>query len=107
MEETQVLKRPIITEKSLELTGQGKYTFEVDPKARKPEVARAVEKNFGVHVISVKTIKIKGKKRRFGPRRKEIRLSGYKKAIVKLKPGETIEVFAVPGGKKEEEGSKK
>lgn len=107
MEISQVLKRPIITEKSLELATQGKFSFEVDSRARKPEIAKAVEGAFGVHVVSVRTVNVRGKKRRFGPRRKEIELSGFKKAIVGLVPGETIEVFAVPGGKQEAKRSQK
>lgn len=97
MKQTQVLKRPVITEKSLMAATFGQYTFEVDTQAKKPEIARAIEKAFGVHVKSLKTINLKGKKRRFGRRRAEIALPDKAKAIAKLAQGEKIDLFSVPG----------
>jgi large subunit ribosomal protein L23 len=74
---------------------QGKYGFLVTPKANKIEIARAIEKKFNVHVVDVKTISHPGKtKTQF---RRSGRFTGktpsYKKAIVTLKKGETIELF--------------
>ena len=90
----QILKRPVITEKSLSLASTGKYTFEVSPKTRKEAIAKAVEQAFGVHVLDVRTINLKGKKRRSGPKRKATETSPTKKAIVRLAPGERMELFA-------------
>jgi len=72
-----------------------KYGFIVDPKANKIEIAKAIEKKFNVHVIDVKTIKHHGKtKTQFRRSGRFVgRTSKYKKAIVTLKEGETIELF--------------
>jgi large subunit ribosomal protein L23 len=91
-----ILIRPLITEKMTNLnTDLGKYGFVVNPKANKIEIAKAIEKKFDVHVVDVKTINHPGKtKTQF---RKSGRFVGrtakYKKAIVTLKEGETIELF--------------
>lgn len=92
----QILVKPLITEKMSNLSAeQGKYGFLVTPKANKIEIARAIEKKFNVHVVDVKTISHPGKtKTQF---RRSGRFTGktpsYKKAIVTLKKGETIELF--------------
>jgi len=86
-----VLKRPIITEKSTILAGQGKYVFEVDIRANKPQIKEAVELAFGVRVKSVNTMIVKGKRKRWG--RRLTRRPDWKKAIVTLQPGEKIELF--------------
>jgi large subunit ribosomal protein L23 len=91
-----ILIRPLITEKMTNLTAdQGKYGFLVNPKSNKIEIAKAIEKRFNVHVVSVRTINHPGKmKTQF---RRSGRFTGktakYKKAIVSLKEGETIELF--------------
>jgi large subunit ribosomal protein L23 len=91
-----VLISPLITEKMTNISAdQGKYGFLVNPKANKIEIAKAIENKFDVHVTSVKTInhqgKIKTQFRKSG--RFEGRTPKYKKAIVSLKEGETIEIF--------------
>lgn len=92
----EILVRPLITEKMTNLTTeQGKYGFLVNPKANKIEIAKAIEKKFEVHVVDVKTINHPGKiKTQF---RRSGRFTGktpkFKKAIVTLKEGETIELF--------------
>lgn len=77
-----LIKRPIITERSADLMAFKKYTFEVDPRANKSQIKDAIEEIFGVTVINVNTMNYKGKFKRFG------RHSGYtrkrKKAIVQL-----------------------
>lgn len=93
----QVLKRPIITEKALSLSTLGKYTFEVDKKATKAEIKKAVKNAFGVDAQAVQVIKVRGKTRRFGRRRKTISLSDWKKAIIQLAPGQKIDIYSVPG----------
>lgn len=91
MELTEVLRRPIITEKSNAMMAEGKYTFEVARRATKPEIRRAVETLFKVPVTEVRTIAMTGKQRRQG------RNVGYrpdwKKAIVTVADGKTIEFF--------------
>ncbi|ERJ12386.1 50S ribosomal protein L23 [Haloplasma contractile] len=88
-----VIKRPIITEKSSDMMAENKYTFEVDRNANKLEVKYAVEERFDVEVEKVNIMNVKPKKRRVG------RYQGYtpavKKAIVKLKEGNSIEIFEV------------
>ncbi len=86
----EIIKAPLVTEKSSALAQQGQYVFKVDPKANKVEIKNAIEKIFKVHVASISTINAKTKKRRVG------RYTGltnrYKKAIVKLAEGETIDL---------------
>ena len=86
-----IIKAPIITEKSASLSENGNIvTFSVDPKANKTQIKQAVEKIFNVKVESVNTINVKPKTKRVG------RYTGLtnrkKKAIVKLKEGSTIEL---------------
>jgi len=91
MEARDVLKRPIITEKSTDLISENKYTFEVDLRANKTQIKAAVEEIFNVEVEKVSTLRVKGKLRRMG--RHEGYTSDWKKAVVTLKPGHSIEVF--------------
>jgi large subunit ribosomal protein L23 len=86
-----VLLRPIITEKSTVLTAQDKYVFEVDIRANKPQIKEAVELAFNVRVAEVNTMRMKGKAKRFG--RKVTDMPDWKKAIVTLVPGDSIELF--------------
>ena len=92
MNAEQVIRRPLITEKStIERELQNIVTFEVDLRANKTEIRRAVEKLFDVQVLDVRTSRVKGKKRRVG------RNIGYrpnwKKARVRLREGDSIEFF--------------
>ncbi|MGY4691819.1 50S ribosomal protein L23 [Salibacterium sp. K-3] len=92
MEARDVIKRPVITERSADLMEEKKYTFEVDVKANKTQILKAVEEIFDVKVAKVNTMNYKGKFRRFG------RYTGYKpsrkKAVVTLTPdSEEIEFF--------------
>ena len=86
----EILKAPVITEKSQIAKSEGKYTFKVDPKATKLEIKEAIEKIFNVKVTSIRTMNVKPKKRRVG------RYTGlttrYKKAIVSLAEGQTIDL---------------
>ena len=88
---SDIIKRPIITEKSYKLMEERKYTFEVDRKSNKMEIKQAVEKIFDVSVDKVNTINVKPKKRRVG------RYTGLtnhkKKAIVTLAEGQKIADF--------------
>lgn len=88
-----IIKRPIITEKSSDLMAENKYTFEVDVKSNKIEIKKAVEEIFNVKVEKINIINVKPKAKRMG------RYQGYtsrvKKAIVKLAEGQTIELYEV------------
>ena len=86
-----VLIRPIITEKSTVLTGQDKYVFQVDIRANKNQVKEAVELAFSVRVTDVNTMTMKGKPRRFG--RRVTLQPAWKKAVVTLAAGDSIELF--------------
>lgn len=87
-----VVESPMLTEKSMDLSQVGKYTFRVAKDANKIEIADAVHTIFKVDVVKVNTMTVKGKKRRMG-RFPEGRTSDWKKAIVTLKPGQTITMF--------------
>lgn len=88
----QVLKRPLITEKStLEKEQHNKLLFEVNRSANKIEIKQAVEQIFKVDVLQVRTVNVKGKNKRVG--RHMTRTSDWKKAVVTIKPGQRVEFF--------------
>ncbi len=88
----QIIIKPIITEKSMGIKETSNVvTFEVHPKANKSEIKKAVEQLFGVKVLSVNTMNVKGKTKRF--RFVQGKKKDWKKAMVKLKPGDTIDLF--------------
>lgn len=92
MDPYQIIKRPIITEKSGKLARlYNQYTFEVDRRANKVQIKQAVEEAFEVDVLGVNTYIVPGKRRRWG--RRVIRKPAWKKAIVTLYPGQKIEGF--------------
>ena len=91
MEAREIIIRPLITEKSTTLMAEGKYVFEVAKAANKIEIAKAVSEIFKVKVADVNTINVECKKKRMG--RFVGKRSDFKKAIVKLAAGETIEFF--------------
>ena len=87
----EVLKKPIVSERSMGLTEHNKYSFYVDPNANKIEIKYAVQELFKVTVTNVNTMNVKGKERRVG---KHVgRTANRKKAIVTLKDGDKIEIF--------------
>ena len=88
-----IIKRPIITEKSMAATAEKKYTFEVAKDANKIEIAKAVEEIFDVKVAKVNTLNVQGKMKRVG-RYPEGRTASWKKAMVTLTAdSKTIEFF--------------
>ncbi|HKM39320.1 MAG TPA: 50S ribosomal protein L23 [bacterium] len=91
MEAREILRKPIITEKSTILMEEGKYTFQVHPAATKIDIKNAVEEIFNVDVIKVVTIKAPGKLRRMG--HSVGRTSDRKKAIVAIAEGQRIPFF--------------
>lgn len=90
-----VLRRPIITEKSNYQAGDlNQYVFEVSTSANKQQVKEAIETIFDVDVAKVNIINVPAKRsRRWRNRRIKVRRSTYKKAIVTLEPGESIDIF--------------
>ncbi len=86
-----ILLAPVVSEKSYTLIEQNKYSFRVHPDAHKTQVRQAVEELFDVHVERVNVVQVRSKPKRRGLQRGT--RPGWKKAIVKLRRGETIEIF--------------
>lgn len=86
-----IIVKPIVTEKSMGLLADNKYTFIVDKKANKTEIKNAIENIFNVRVEKVNTMIVKGKPKRMG--RFTGRTPDRKKAIIVLKPGQKIKLF--------------
>jgi large subunit ribosomal protein L23 len=85
--------KPLVNEKSTNLIKEGFFTFHVGKDATKSEVEKLVEKKFGVHVLAVRMVNLKGKKKTQPSRKGWYTTSGMRKAIVKLKKGEKIALF--------------
>lgn len=95
MNQRDIIISPLISEKSMNDVNLGKFTFKVFKKADKNQIKKEVENKFKVNVLSIATVTVKGKKRRVGAKRTEVALSSWKKAIVKLKTGQKIDLFDV------------
>ena len=93
----QVIIKPIVTERSSMDMQEGKYTFKVNKKATKVEIAKAVEKLFEVKVLKVNTISVKGKQKRVGAH--VGMTSDWKKAIVTIDTNPSEETYLGKGGK--------
>ena len=91
MDHSQVLIKPVVSEKSYVLSAVNKYTFRVHPDAHKTQIRQAVEALFDVHVAEVRTISVKSKPKRRGTSRGRTR--SWKKAIVQVRAGDTIPIF--------------
>jgi large subunit ribosomal protein L23 len=91
MDMYHIIRRALITEKSTVAKDENKYVFEVDRRANKIEVTRAVEKLFKVKVLNVHVMNVTGKKKRVGRILGEKR--SWKKAVVTLAPGSRIEIY--------------
>lgn len=92
MEPTQVIIRPIISEKSFALAETGKYTFRVHDHAHKTEIRQAIEQLFDVNVVQVRTASVKSKPKRRA--HTSGRSRAWKKAIIQVRPGQTIPIFS-------------
>jgi large subunit ribosomal protein L23 len=92
MDATQVIIRPVVTEKSYALAAAGKYSFRVHPDAHKTQIRHAVEQLFEVKVLDVRTMSVKSKPKRRGLTSGRTR--EWKKAIVQVSPGDEIPIFA-------------
>ena len=97
MRPEEIIIAPVITEKSNDQMQMGKYTFEVNKKATKVEIANAVEKLFNVKVLNVNTMTVKGKTKRV--RYVEGKTSDWKKAIVTIDTNPGEETYLGKGGK--------
>ena len=97
MKPEDIIIKPIITEASNDGIQEGKYTFKVNKKATKVDIANAVEKLFGVKVLKVNTIIVKGKEKRVG--RNVGRTSDWKKAIVTIDTNPSDKTYLAKGGK--------
>ena len=91
MDARNVLRSPVISEKSYALIAENKYTFKVHSDAHKTQIRAAVEEVFGVRVTGVRTMKMKSKPKRRGWTSGRTRQ--WKKAVVELAPGDRIELF--------------
>ena len=91
MDATQVVIRPVVSEKSFVLAETGKYTFRVHDKAHKTQIRQAIEQLFDVNVLEVRTATVKTKPKRRG--HTSGRTRAWKKAIVQVRPGDTIPIF--------------
>jgi large subunit ribosomal protein L23 len=93
MHDSQVVIRPIVSEKSYQLSAVGKYVFRVDPRANKTQIRQAVERLFpDVKVVEVRTANVKSKPKRRGFTSGRTRQ--WKKAVVQVRPEDTIPIFA-------------
>lgn len=90
-----VITRALISEKSMGNASRGQFAFLVRKDAGKFMIKNAIEEKFAVNVVSITTGITKGKTKRVGKRRQEVVLAGMKKAMVKLKEGEKIALFAL------------
>ena len=104
MRPEEIIIAPVVTEKSNDELQQGKYTFKVNKKATKVEIANAVEKLFEVKVLKVSTISVKGKAKRVGYH--QGKTSDWKKAIVTIDTNPSDATYLGKGGK-EVKGTKK
>ncbi len=92
MDHSQVIIRPVVSEKSYVLAAADKYTFRVHPDAHKTQIRQAVEALFpGVHVLEVRTMSVKSKPKRRGLTTGRTRR--WKKAVVQVREGDTIPIF--------------
>src|ERR1700760_1855519 len=100
MDPTQVIIRPVLSEKTFALAEVGKYTFRVNDRAHKTQIRQAIEQLFDVNVLEVRTMHVHSKPKRRGQTRGRTRQ--WKKAIVQVREGQTIPIFGGLGGAEEE-----
>jgi len=91
MDASQVIIRPVVSEKSYVLATADRYTFRVHADAHKTQIKQAVEQLFDVNVVEVRTLSVKSKPKRRGYTSGRTRT--WKKAIVQVRPGQTIPIF--------------
>lgn len=91
-----ILQKPILSEKSMALAKNGLYSFRVDRKARKADVGRVIKEKFKVDILAVKMISYPKKVKNQRTRRSYFTVPAFKKALVKIKKGQTIPYFETP-----------
>ena len=91
MDHSQVVIRPVVSEKSYVLAAAGRYTFRVHPDAHKTQIRQAIETLFDVSVVDVRTMSVKSKPKRRGMIHGRTR--SWKKAMVQVAPGDSIPIF--------------
>lgn len=91
-----MLLKPLITENSIQRASLHRYTFVVSPEDTKTDIKQAVEKTFGVNVVSVRTMNMAGKEYRTGRRGGRAYAPDWKKAIVEIKKDQKIDLFDMP-----------
>jgi large subunit ribosomal protein L23 len=91
MDPSQVIIRPVVSEKTFVLAEAGKYTFRVHDHAHKTQIRQAIEQLFDVKVVDIRTASVKSKPKRRG--HTSGRSRQWKKAIVQVQPGQTIPIF--------------
>ena len=91
-----ILRKPLVTEKASELNEEGKYAFEVDKRANKVEIKKAIEVMYGVNVVSVNTMNYLGKSKSRQTKTGIVngRKPSYKKAVVKVAEGDVIDFYS-------------
>lgn len=95
LEHRAIILRPLVTEKSMRESAEfNKYTFKVDPRSNKIQIARAIEAIFNVRVLDVHTMRVHGKARRRSYKHRTGYTPRWKKAIVTLAAGSSIDVLA-------------
>lgn len=102
MESSQVLIKPLYSEKTLNLAAKGRYTFVVALKATKYQIKKALKDMFAVDVTAVRTMVVKGEMKRVGKKRLLAKQSNYKKALVVLKKDQKLDLFEQSEPPKEE-----
>lgn len=100
MNVNDVIIAPVITEKSIKDANNNYFTFVVASVADKDLIKKSIERKFSVHVEGINTTIMKGRSKRFGARRLEKKLAPWKKAVVKVKHGEKIDLFDLGDKKK-------
>ncbi|MCX6782437.1 MAG: 50S ribosomal protein L23 [Candidatus Levybacteria bacterium] len=93
MDINTIIIKPILTEHSIKLTDESKFTFHVSSAASKDMIRKAVIQKFNVEVVKITTSNVKGKRKRIGIRKEEVKVSSWKKATVTLKKGQKINMF--------------
>jgi len=93
-----IILAPVITEKSMQLVKLGKYTFKVSIASDKRKIKKEIKDKFNVDAVSVRTMTVKARKKNM--QRHKYEIPAFKKAIVKVKAGQKIDLFEVGGSKK-------
>ncbi len=104
---TNLLIKPVITEKAMLLSKSGQFTFYVTPQASKITIKNQIENQFKVSVLKVRILTKPGKTKRTGKKRLPSQTQSFKKALITLKPGQTIDYFKLPDEKGKSKKDKK